>query len=258
MMNADGTVHFSELKLIGISPMHYAHRIANPMTTTPAMRLGTLVDMLLLTEREPIVAGDNRRSKEYLAARKLHPAEVEVFTETELERASDVVLAVRADPLACDFLGLDDPARVTQLPLRWTVQGVPMSTRGLDVVTKRRLVDLKATATAQPDRLMMQARRMGWHAQLANYEEAARQNNVDVSGGAFIVAVESRAPYPVTVLRFDAEALDEGMKTVSSWLETFKSHAATNHWPAYSAVPVDFVSYGDADLVYPDDEDAEG
>jgi hypothetical protein len=256
----DGTLHFSDLKLFSLSAAHYAYAIehAGEREVTPAMRMGILVDRLLLTpERPPMVAGEDRRSLEYKALRAGTPPEEEVFTNPELARAMVAVEAVRRDAVARDYLGLDDPERRTQVPLRWELQGVARSTRGLDVLSRNRVVDLKFTQTANPYRFASQARRMGWHAQLADYVEACAQNGIDTSGGAFLVGVEARPPYPVTVLRMTPEALDEGRRMLASWIEDYKACELADAWPGYVQAPVDLeiALLGDEapELVFPDD-----
>jgi hypothetical protein len=265
MRSPDGTVHFSELKTLALSPAHYRYAILaaraeaegmRQRDVTPAMRLGMLVDMLLLTDREPIVAGDTRVSARYKAARARVPPEVEVFTETELERSMAVVKAARAHAVARDYLGLDDPERRTQVPLRWETRGIERSTRGVDVLTKGRLVDLKVTASTQPDRFARHARRMAWHCQIADYLDAARQNGIDVSGGGFLLGIEAAPPHPVTALRIGEEVRLEAEKTLAGWLETLRASELADAWPGYAEEAVEFEMVGldeIDDLIWPDE-----
>lgn len=250
-------VHFSRLKKFALSAAHYRHSVDNEIETTRAMRLGTLVDMLLLTDKTPIVSSLNRNSLDYKSLRKRTPEEIDIFSTAEHEEGLAMVAAAEAHPIARDFLGLDDPDRRTQIPLEWTSMGIPRGTRGLDVVTKKRLVDLKCTQTTNPGPFGWHARRMFWHAQLADYVEACAQNEIDISGGVYLLGIESSAPYPITALRMTEGALLEGSKLVRKWLEAYRSCDLAGVWPDYTQSPVDLEIYDSETIVVgadPDDD----
>jgi len=251
-MHADGTVHFSDLKKFAQSPAHYRHSVECPRETSRPMRIGSLVDMALLTELQPLVYEGDRRGKAWADFRLAHLGQ-EIYTRAELEDAETIITAARRDPLAREYLGLDNPERRTQVPLRWTVDGVPRSTRGVDVLIGNKLVDLKVTNSTQPGRFVWHARRSLWHCQLADYAEACAQNGIDVSGGLFLVGIESSAPYPVTVLRMTPGALEAGRRCLASWMEMYRACADAGQWPGYAQSPVDLdvemfdLSVGDGD-----------
>jgi len=251
MYHADGTVHFSDLKQLAKSPAHYLHAVMFPRVATRPMRIGTLVDFALIGDASPIIFDGDRRGKAWETFRDSFPAGTEIYTRAEAVDAHQIIASARLDPQAREYLGLDDPTRRTQVPLSWTVNGVPRSTRGVDVLIGNRLVDLKVTNCTEPGRFGWHARKMMWHAQLADYEEACRQNNIDVSGGLYLVGIESTAPHCVTVLRMTPAALEEGRRCVASWIETFKSCAESNQWPGYVQSPVDLdvdaPSFGEAE-----------
>jgi hypothetical protein len=58
---------------------------------------------------------------------------------------------------------------------------------------------------------------------------------------AYVVAVESTPPFPVTVMRLTDRALDQGERLCTSWMETLLNCEASNFWPPYaqSIVPLD-------------------
>jgi hypothetical protein len=134
----------------------------------------------------------------------------------------------------------------TQVPLRWEMQGVPFSTRGIDVVGDGWITDLKTTQSTEPDRFMYHARNMLWHAQLACYEEACKQNGIDVSKGVFLVGIESKPPNVATVIRLSPEALADGMRCVVAWIEMLKACEANDHWPGYVQCVVDMPGLDEA------------
>jgi hypothetical protein len=235
MRNKDGTVHFSELKRMALSPAHYAAAIKYGVEVTALMRAGSLTDCLLLTGEKPIVFNGRRQGGEWELFRSAHAGH-DIYTRSEYEDAMEVVSFVRADPLAREFLGLNDELRRTQVPLKWQTNGVPRSTRGIDVLTRRRLVDLKYTNSTKPSLFAWHAHNMLWHAQLADYQEACEQNGIDISEGIFLVGIESKLPYCVTVLKLTEEALEQGRKCIALWIEKFKSCERDKVWPGYTRV----------------------
>jgi PDDEXK-like uncharacterized protein DUF3799 len=256
LLHADGTVHVSDLKRMALSPAHYRAGLVAERTTTPAMRLGTLVDTYLLTTKRVFAAGKTRADAAFKGLQADHPRD-DVYTATENDRACAIVEAVSRDPLAIEYLGIDDLARRTQVPLKWDLQGVPMSTRGLDVLTRGKLGDLKVTNSTHPARFAHHARGMFWHAQLAAYDEACKQNGIAIPNGVFLIGVESSEPYPVTVLRMTESALEAGNKLLSMWIEQYKACANDDVWPGYVQSPIDLdvETFDTDDLVFPGEGD---
>lgn len=236
MSEKDDTIHFSDLKWMASSPAHFLYHSTHPRQPTQAMRLGTLVDMMLLTDRKPVVFGGERRAgREWELFRTAH-AHMDIFTRNEYEQATAIAAAVSENDVAVEYLGLGPGirSRKTQLPLKWETNGVRRSTRGLDVILPGgRIVDLKMTYCTEPSRLSHHARQMFWNVQLADYRDACEQNNIDISGGLYLLCVESKPPYPVTCLRMTDEALDEGKRCIELWIATYKSCLDAGQWPGY-------------------------
>lgn len=270
MMHPDGTVHFSDLKQFAKSPAHYRHSVEHPRETTRPMRIGSIVDMMLLTSNMPLVyQGDRRGTKAWedfvRGARHLLREGEEIYTQPEYDDALPIVQAAIQSDIAREYLGLlpldskeEDldyaASRRTQVPLKWEVNGIPRSTRGIDVLIGNRLVDLKVTNSTQPKQFRYHALKMLWHAQLADYEEACGQNGIDVSGGLFLVGIESTAPYPITVLRMTEGAIEAGKRCLAAWLEQYKACSDANVWPGY----VQCVQDLDVDAVWFGDEEEDG
>lgn len=236
-------LHFSDLKHFAVSAAHFKYALDNPKPMTAAMRLGMMVDRMLTGGRVPPMYlgspdGNMKRQgtawKDYVkrCAEDGWRAE-EIATEPESDEACAIVRAVQQDDLAMQYL-----TGRPQVELEWETMGVKRVTRGLDVVGPNWFTDLKVTACAKPDRLMRHATDMLWHAQLADYREAARQNGLDVTGGVFLVAIESKPPYVATVLEMSEEMLGEGEKCIHLWLEKYKACVAADAWPGYSQCPV--------------------
>jgi hypothetical protein len=237
------SVHFSDLKRMAQSPAHYRYHRDTPFAPTRAMRIGTLVDRMLLGGELPAIWSGTRSGAKWQAflasieAKHGHEASREICTQAEFDDAEPIAVAVRTQPehvVARAFLHGRH-----QVALEWEMMGLHCSTRGVDVVGAGWISDLKVTQTTEPDRWAWHARRMHYDAQLAFYLEGCRQNGVDVSGGAFLVGVESSAPYPSTVLHLSDRAFDLGARKVHLWLERLRACLDADEWPGYAQGPIE-------------------
>lgn len=237
-------VHFSDLKQFARSAAHYRYRIANPPQMNRAMRVGWLVDRSLTGGSVPIAFDGDRKNAAWKvwAAHQMAVAGWridELPTKAEAVEADEIVRAVNLHDLAMNYL-TGEP----QVSLRWRMHGVDMRTRGIDVVGDGWITDLKVTNCAEPEQLKRHARRMLWHAQLAAYREAARQNGIATDRGVMLVAIESSAPYPSTVMRLSEEVLADGERCLTQWLEALKACEAADAWPGYVQSVVEMEGYG--------------
>lgn len=115
----------------------------------------------------------------------------------------------------------------------------------------RVLVELKTTKTAHPDRFKWEVRKRGYHAQCSWYRSGIERAMVYQPGpvaAAFIVAVESSPPYPVTVFNVVPESLDLGWRACRGWLETLLVCERSGHFPAYTEADVDLDLSEDLEL----------
>lgn len=235
-------LHFSNIKALATSAAHFRYALDHPKPMTGPMLAGMLLDRLLTGGKVPPVypgsdkGNMNRQGnawKDWVtscgAAFGWKPDELP--TLSEMDEAHTIAAVVRKDPLAMEYL-----TGRPQVPLEWETMGVRRVTRGIDVVGGGWISDLKLTADAKPDRLMRHAESMLWHAQLADYREACRQNGIDTSKGVYLVAIESRPPYVSTVLEITDAMLEEGEACVHKWIEKYKGCVASGHWPGYSQV----------------------
>lgn len=222
-------VRWSHLRHIGKSPAHYRHNLLTPFQPTPAMVMGSLVHELVLgggRDKFAAYEGERRAGKEWEAFKAAN-ADATIVKASEWEEASNIADAVRAHPAAVD--ALINGQRET--PLSWTIAG--RECHGTPDVLGLHLADLKVTNDASPDRFQWHARKMGWLGQLAWYYEAARQTQPILPNRVSIVAVESSAPYVVTVFDLTDEALLLGEKTWRLYFERLRACEETDYWPGY-------------------------
>lgn len=238
----DGAVHFSLLKKMALSPLHYAEacRAACLEQNEPTrqMRVGTGAHFQLLGPRDGhrIVAfeGDTRTGAVWKSFAAEHEG-AEILTAPEWADATAIAEAVRRDPIAAPLL-----EGRHEVPLRWDDGGITCATEGVDIVGKGRLVDLKTTPSTEPEKWKRHAFGMHYPAQLMFYAEGARQNGIDVHEGLYLIGVESCPPYAVTVLKLTPATEDHGRRCVALWLEQLRRCEENDFWPGYTQQVVDF------------------
>lgn len=238
-------LHFSTLKLMAKSPAHVKAAIDNEWAPTRAMNLGTLIHSLVLGG-DVVVYEGQRRGKAWEAFEEEHDGRF-IVTRKEHDDARRAADAVQRHPIAGPLLdGRKEWAWRTML------HGRPCAGR-IDVAGLRATVDLKSTNDAEPFRFQRACLRMGYHAQLAWYQDARRMLGED-PGDAYIIGVETKAPFAVTVLRVTPRALLEGQKLNRLWLERLAACEAADEWPGYVQSIVDLDVAEDAGLIIDGEE----
>ncbi len=252
----DGTHHWSTIKKIGDSGVQYLHAVNTPFEPTRAMLIGTGVHHLVLGARPgskvAFFDGDKRVGKEWKDFVALHDG-FDILTRPERDEAEQIAASVLLDPVAREYLA---GARF-EVPLAWDEDGIACSTSGVDIIQDqcKRFGDLKTTSTTELEALMRQCFKMGYYGQLAMNRRACRAHGIDVSRGAFLLCVETKAPFEVVVLEPTADLLDLGDRMVSLHLEKLRVYRESNQWPgrAQSAVVWPVPAWMQSD----DDEEAD-
>lgn len=242
-------IHYTQLSRMSRSPAHYRAACLEPFPSTPAMRFGQGVHGLILGGATVTRFDAPKRSgRAWSSFRDEHRDQV-ILTAPEHDRAAEISRKVQAHPLA--GLQLEGDHEKT---LRWSYMGRACAGR-LDVVRQGAIVEVKTTPNADPVWFRRHAWRMGYPAQLSWYRRGARANGYAVDQ-LFIVAVETRSPFAITVLELTERAIEAGEKMVHAWMERLLACERANAWPEYSqcVVPLDAP---DAELELEFAEDAE-
>lgn len=235
-------VRFSSLKHIGRSPAHYRAAL-EASYDSPAMLFGRVVHAMVLGHGSWTVYEGERRGKAW-SDFKADNEGVDIITAQEFRRARDCADAVLNDPVAAPFLVGDRERRI-----EWTHNG--RACRGTpDVIGADFITDLKTTTDASPGLFSRAALRMGYHAQLAWYQHGVEAALDRTCPSGVLIAVESKAPYAVTVLRLTDRAIAAGHKTWVAWFERLVACEESGVWPGYSQSIVD--------LDVPDEDAFEG
>lgn len=223
-------VRFSNLKHIARSPLHYFDAVQLDRDDTLAMRLGRGAHAMVLGM--PVVkwTGKVRNGKVWDKFEADHAGE-EILNTTEWAKAEGIANAIRRHPIAAPLLfdgaTLEETIEWEWLGRRCTSR--PDSRRGNTIVT-----DLKTTQCAEPGKFSRDAMWRGYNAQLAFYGLAAKHLTGREPDDLYVVAVESKRPYAITVLRIDDHARLQGEKLCRLWMERLLTCEASNHWPAYT------------------------
>lgn len=222
--------HFHDLKRFAKSPMHYLAGLGVEGADSAPFRFGRLVHHQTLGGGEiHIFKGKTRQGKAWDEFKE-GKDERDIYKQDEVDEAGRVTETVLAHPIAGELL-----RGQCEVPVEWTMNGRKVATRGIDVLNRpsRFLTDLKTTSNAEPGTFQRGALRYGYHAQCAMYVDAAASLGVNVQD-VYVVAVETSAPYAVTVHRLAPRLLEEGRKLVRSWMERLRACEEANEWPGYT------------------------
>lgn len=237
--NAREPVRFSRLKLMAKSPAHYAEGFG---PETSPMRKGTAVHAYLLGgEKKVVVYTDGRRDdrvKKWQAFKAEHAGK-HILIPSELEAVAGMRKSLERHRRAMQLIDGIQEETITWTDAGRACMGTP------DVVIPRPgrkiAVELKTCITSHPERFAWQARKMAYHGQCAWYARGLELTDKYTPGPVdefYCVVVESSAPYPVTVFRWDRESLEAGAKLCRLWLEQLLVCEARNHFPAYTEADV--------------------
>ena len=243
---------FSFLKWMAESPAHYAYAVANDNSRklTACMETGSAVDGLILGTKEVCAyPGPVRRGK--------------AWEQFQVDNASKLIVTKKelalAEGMKASVLANEHAARVLtghrQKEIEWEFLGRKCVSH-LDVLAfdNAFITDLKSSQTSNPNKFRWKALKMAYHAQLAFYRLAVEYRTGTKPRTAYVVAVESTAPYVTTVMRVTDKALDLGERMVRLWFETLLTCEKSNAWPGYSQSIVELDAPDDLDLEFDLDE----
>lgn len=231
MLLSDLEVRFHHLKLAGTkSPAHLRALLERDRgRSSSAMEKGSAVHALVLGGA-PVTfyPGPVRRGKKWEKFRDEQPAGTLVLSRDDYDAAHGMAEAVARHADAVALLGGE-----RERTLRWKELGVSCRATPDATVYASHVTELKTCESAEPGQFQRQAIRYGYHAQLAWYRQAVEALKLGKPSEAYVVAVESSDPYPVTVLRVTERAMDAGARLVCLWFERLRACLEADEWPAY-------------------------
>ena len=228
-------VRFSHLKQMARSPAHYRYALEHSRPDSAALRLGRLVDLLMFEQAAPLVFDGSRRGKAWDAFKAEHDG-ADIFTASELEDAEPIAASFNRPEHARALSLLRSGERQKRITWNW----LGRDCAGTPDVCGQYLIDLKTTRSAQPDAFRRDALRYAYHAQLAWYRNGMLLSGLQPPAQCYIVAVETSAPYPITVHRLTERAIDMGERLCRVWMEQLLVCEESGHWPGYCESELDF------------------
>lgn len=236
-------VRFSNLRCMARSALHYWDAVQLGREDTLAMRLGRGAHAMVLGM--PVIkwTGKTRQGKAWDRFKAEH-ADKEILNAKEWAQAEGIANAIRRHPIAAPLLF---EGTVLEQTIEWEWLGRKCSSRPDSRAAGRRVLDLKTTRCADPEKFRWDALRQGYHGQLAFYGLADAFITGKQPDDLYAVAVESKRPYPVTVIRLTDEDRVAGEKLCRIWFERLLVCEASDHWPAYTDAIVELGVPSDGD-----------
>jgi hypothetical protein len=229
-------IHLSALSHMGQSPAHCLEAMMRKFDAVH-YRIGRHTHHLILGPQKGekwIVYPKRRQGKDWdVFEAKYEEEGYDIFTESEHRLAMAMARAVKEDPLVAELGLLDGQYEV---PVEWTDEtGRKCATRGIDILHRTRTVEIKTSQTSNPVKFGYEAKKYAYHAQGSWFHEACKRGlKMTEVKDHFIIVVEKRAPYVVTVMQLTPGMLLEGYMLHRSWMQTLKGCEESNQWPGYS------------------------
>jgi hypothetical protein len=243
-------VRFGRLRLMARSPAHFA---ANPQGASSSMDKGSAVHSAILGGQritfypELTAAGKSApRNGAKWEAFQADNTDALILSRSEYDDVSRIVESVQAHKDAMFLLGGE-----REKTILFDMMGLECRTTP-DARQPGFVTEFKTCRTSDPRRFQFDSLRAYYHAQCAFHGEGARRAKLEAATpDAYIVAVETELPYPVTIFKLTPRALEQGMKSIRLWMEQLKGCLSSNQWPAYAQSYVELdVPDPDAGLVF--------
>lgn len=241
--HAHPAMNYSRLKHLRDSPAHFRNACDNPKPPSTSMSFGSLVHCLVLEpdqfgQRYEVTTETNKRLKAYKVAKAdAEERGLELVTDLDLSNAHRAAGNVLAHPWVQELIA--DPRTLVEHMHFWEHDELGPCRMKVDLA---RLVpnglmgcDLKTTKSTNPYSFKRDARMYGYALQAAHYLYGL----ADLFGVQFgnvaldwrIIAVESVAPFDVTVFELSDETIEEAMQEHDTLARLHRICVEDNHWP---------------------------
>lgn len=257
-------LRFHNLKAMGRSAAHCYQSFQFDDGRTPSTRLGSGVHAMLLGT--PVALWDRpsktgkgkapRAGGGWEAFRKEHHGAA-ILNRKEHDAADRVAKAILANTRAAALI--QAPGAVHEETILWQQSGRARRSTP-DVRGPGYVAEIKTTRDASPMRFKYDVRRMVYHGQVADQIAAIEAKTGIRPREAFIIAVESTAPYVVQVYQLTPRDIEMGERILRSWFEAFRVAEDNDSWGGYSDVvmDLDLPDDDDLELTFADEPDEEG
>lgn len=223
--------------------LYHANSPFNPDALPPdnakEMDIGTALHLAVLepdrlADRTVLVHAENWRTKAAQEARdQAYDAGLTPLLPKDRDLVERLAAALRSNEFVAELIDGAD----TEVSYLWTSEGIPCKARA-DIISRdrRRIADLKASASAAPGFFQRQAFNAGHFLRAVWYQrgwQAVAGENADY----WFVVVSRNAPHLVTIARLDDRALAWGEMMVRRALRLFRECNEAGTWPPYCTEP---------------------
>ncbi|NIL77662.1 PD-(D/E)XK nuclease-like domain-containing protein [Rhodococcus sp. B10] len=160
--------------------------------------------------KTPLLEKDFRKVHEMAAALRSHPLANILFHEGVAERS----------------MYYEDPE--TGVMLRARPDWLPVHSRSRLIIT-----DYKTAASANPAKFAKSAAEYGYHIQDPWYRDAAIALGLDDDPAFVFVVQEKSAPYTVSVIELDQDAVNLGRRLSRAAIDIYAKCHANDDWPGW-------------------------
>ncbi len=232
------SVHFSTLKTIDVSALHYLRARDAERKDTSALRVGRALHSLLLDADPPGVAiyeGKVRNGKAWEAFEAEHDGEI-ILRRGEIETVAAMRDAVMAHPIARELLA-EGQGEVT---IEWSMLGHRCRGRIDWLRPNGAIVEVKTTRKISRRAFAAEFGARFYHAQLAFYEGGLEAATGRAAADLpHVIAIENEPPYDVAVYRVGYDTLEAGQRKIDEWMRALDVCARSGVWPGVGAEILD-------------------
>jgi len=212
------------------TPAHYQHDKAHPKSSD-AFDLGTVAHSLILEgDRSGVEVWDfpawtTKAAKESREESRA-AGKIPMLTK-EWEQVVAMRDAVMAHPQARELF----TGHKAEQSVFWEEDGLMLKCRP-DAWKPGLLIDLKTARDANPNEFGKVAHSFGYHQSAAHYIDGVKAATGEELPFHFVL-VEKTAPYLVSVVELDAEAINIGRELNERAKRIYRECVETNTWPGY-------------------------
>tara|TARA_R100000664_G_C2758478_1_gene147384 strand:+ start:1003 stop:1776 length:774 start_codon:yes stop_codon:yes gene_type:complete len=213
---------YSSLKAFAKSPKEFIAYKERTLESTPAMRMGVLIHLLILEphlfpKKYAIYKGARRSGKEWTDFVEKYGDKREIIKTSEFEEANRIADAVKQHPTS--QLLIKSCNKFEQL-VESKIEGIPVKGY-VDAYCKTHIVDVKTCQDALPENFQKNAYNFNYNLQAAMYIEALKKK-VNKNADYFIIAVEKKSPFHVSVMRATDDFINSGRLQLRKLINEFK------------------------------------
>lgn len=238
-------VRFSNLKRMGQSPLHYLYSVQNDIEDTLALRIGRGSHALVTGQKVKVFMGKVRNGKVWDCFKAEHADSV-ILNAKEYCQARSVAYWLERHKAARKLLFENT---VLEERIDWKYLGRDCRSTP-DVRGGPHVTEIKSTRCSEPARFNRDGLWRAYHAQLAFYLDSVLTSHLGTPQSAFIIAVESLPPHPVSVLRLTERAIELGRRMCRLWFERLLASEAEDYWPAYIEGEAEFDAPEELELTF--------